>query len=472
VRHSNRVAVRRQVQLLRRQFPQGGGLPFTDVLTEEVLAEALAWVGGWLGRIFSPPVTPWVFLGQALSADHSGRAAVARLIARRLARGQRPCSAATGAYCQARQRLPESFFADVARSAGRARDARAERRWLWQGRRVYPFDGTAVTRPDTPANQAACPQVYNQEPGPGFPIARPGALISLRRGAVVNLGSCQYAGKGPGEVSLLRRLWDVLRPGDGILADRLAANWANVVMLRQRGVGLVGRLNKAHRRADFRRGRRLGEDDHAARWAKPTPIRSPDRQAYHALPQSITARGARIRAPQPGSRARWIVVVTTLLDPRRATKEGLAALYRARWNAELGLRAIKSAMQMRELRCKTPGLVRKEAWAHMLAHNLIRTAMARAAATHDILPRPISFTGAMQTLEAFQSLLQSGAARDAAGRWRVYHELPDAIASHRVANRPDRYEPRVEKRRRNHYGRLTKPRAEMKRKMAKGVNKR
>src|SRR5579884_139720 len=327
VRHSNRVAVRRQVQLLRRQFPQGGGLPFTDVLTEEVLAEALAWVGGWLGRIFSPPVTPWVFLGQALSADHSGRAAVARLIARRLARGQRPCSAATGAYCQARQRLPESFFADVARSAGRARDARAERRWLWQGRRVYPFDGTAVTRPDTPANQAACPQVYNQEPGPGFPIARPGALISLRRGAVVNLGSCQYAGKGPGEVSLLRRLWDVLRPGDGILADRLAANWANVVMLRQRGVGLVGRLNKAHRRADFRRGRRLGEDDHAARWAKPTPIRSPDRQAYHALPQSITARGARIRAPQPGSRARWIVVVTTLLDPRRATKEGLAALY-------------------------------------------------------------------------------------------------------------------------------------------------
>jgi hypothetical protein len=57
-----------------------------------------------------------------LSADHSCRAAVARLLAHRLARGQSPCSADTGAYCQARKRLPESFFADVARHTGRALD--------------------------------------------------------------------------------------------------------------------------------------------------------------------------------------------------------------------------------------------------------------------------------------------------------------------------------------------------------------
>ena len=198
---------------LRRQFLQDGGPPFTDVLTEEVLAQALAALSGWLDRIFSPLVTPWVFLGQVLSADHSCRAAVARLLAHRLARGQGPCSARAGAYCQARQRLPESFFADVARSVGRALDDRAQRRWPWQGRRVHLFDGTTVTMPDTPENQAAYPQVYNQKPGLGFPIARLGALISLACGAVVNLGFCRYAGKGQGEVSLLRRLWDGLRPG-------------------------------------------------------------------------------------------------------------------------------------------------------------------------------------------------------------------------------------------------------------------
>src|SRR6516164_11164902 len=170
------ASIREQVSTLRRQFLQDGDLPFSNVLSEEVIAEALTTIRGWLDRIFSPLVTLWVFLGQVLSADHSCRAAVARLLAHRRARGQRPCSAQTGAYCQARQRLPESFLADVACSVGRALDDQAQRRWPWQGRRVYLFDGTTVTMPDTPANQAAYPQVYNQKPGLGFPIARLGAI--------------------------------------------------------------------------------------------------------------------------------------------------------------------------------------------------------------------------------------------------------------------------------------------------------
>jgi len=460
---------RGHLNTLRRQFLQDGDLPFTDVLTEEVIAQALTAVTGWLDRIFSPLITLWVFLGQVLSADHSCRAAVARLLAHRLARGQRPCSPQTGAYCQARKRLPERFFADVACSVGRSLDDRAERRWLWQGRRVYLFDGTTVTMPDTPENQAAYPQVYNQKPGLGFPIARLGALISLACGAVVNLGFCRYAGKGQGEVSLLRELWDVLRPGDVLLADSLLANWATIVLLRERRVELVSRLNKAHRKADFRRGRRLGADDHVVRWAKPTSIRSLDRETYHALPDSVTVREARVRVRQPGFRTRSIVVVTTLLDPKQTTKEDLATLYRARWHNELDLRSLKSAMQMGELRCKTPELVRKEVWAHVLAYNLIRTVMAQAAARRGVAPRTISFTGAMQTLEAFQPLLEFGAAREAASRLGLYHDLLDAIATHRVGDRPDRYEPRLKKRRRNNYDWLTKPRAELKRKMAKGA---
>ena len=287
----------------------------------------------------------------------------------------------------------------------------------------------------------------------------------------MNLGFCQYAGKGQGEVSLLRRLWDVLRPGDVVLADCLTANWATIVMLQGRGVELVSRLNKAHRRADFRRGRRLGACDHVVRWAKPTSIRSLDRETYRTLPASVTVREVRVRVAQRGFRTKSIVVVTTLLDPRQATKEDLATLYRARWNAEIDLLCIKSAMQMRELRCKTPELVRKEVWAHLLAYNLIRTVMAQAAATHDVVPRSISFTGAMQTLEAFQPLLEGRAVRDRAGRLRLYQDLLNAIASHRVGDRPDRYEPRLKKRRRNSYDWLTEPRAKIKRRMAKGFTK-
>src|SRR6202167_5860942 len=120
--HSNRGAFRDQVNFLRRQFLQDGGLPFTDILTEEVVTQALATVGRWLDRVFSPVVTLWVFLGQALAADPSCRAAVARLIAHRVSRGLKPCSSETGAYCQARARLPERFFSRVACQVGRNRD--------------------------------------------------------------------------------------------------------------------------------------------------------------------------------------------------------------------------------------------------------------------------------------------------------------------------------------------------------------
>jgi hypothetical protein len=470
MRPSNPAQWRSQVQFLRRRFAQDDALPFSDVLSEEVVAQALAEVGtSWIDRIFSPLVTLWVFLSQVLSADHSCRAAVARRVAHRVARGRKPCSARTGAYCQARARLPERFFSGVARSVGRALDDKAKPAWRWQGRRVYLFDGTTVSMPDTPENQAAYPQVYNQKPGLGFPIARLGALISLSCGAVLHLGVCQYAGKGQGEVSLLRALWDVLRPHDILLTDRLQANWTNILLLRERGIEFVGRLNKAHRTADFRRGQRLGQHDHLVRWRKPTSIRSLDRQAYQALPESITVREAKFRVTQPGFRTRAIVVVTTVLDPRQMGKDDLAALYRARWNNELDLRAIKATMQMEELRCKTPELVRKEIWAHVLAYNLLRTVMAQAAATHDLEPRSISFKGALQTLEAFQPILELAVAGDRGQGLGLYQHLLRAIATHRVADRPDRFEPRAKKRRRDHYAWLTKPRGELKRTMAKGA---
>ncbi|HUR55509.1 MAG TPA: hypothetical protein VMZ71_15345, partial [Gemmataceae bacterium] len=60
---------------------------------------------------------------------------------------------------------------------------------------------------------------------------------------------------------------------------------------------------------------------------------------------------------------------------------------------------------------KTPELVRKELWTHILAYNLIRTVMAQAATRHGIDPRSISFKGTLQTLEAFQPLIALRGAR-------------------------------------------------------------
>jgi Transposase DDE domain len=467
--HANPSSFRAQVRFLRHQFLQDGELPFTNVLTEGVIAQALTALGAWLDRIFSPLVTLWVFLGQVLSADHSCRAAVARLLAHRLARGQRPCSPETGAYCQARKRLPESFFAEVARHTGQALDAQADPQWLWKRRRVYLYDGSSVSMPDTPKNQAEYPQPDTQKPGLGFPLARIAALFSLACGAVLDVGICRYAGKGQSELGLLRTLWDLFRPGDVLLADRLMCAWAEMVMLKQRGVDSACRLT-SHRAADFRRGKRLGPGDHVVRWAKPGKPRSLDRQTYEALPDSLMVRECRVRVERPGFRVQSLIIATTLLDADEFTKDDLATLYRARWQAELDLRSLKETMQMRVLRCKTPELVRKELWTHILAYNLIRTIIAQTASKHGLEPRSISFKGAIQTLEAFQPVIALQAGDDAECRSEFYQRVLDAIATHRVADRPDRVEPRLRKRRPKHYGFLRKPRSETKRDLLKGVS--
>ena len=467
MRPSHPRSLRAQARFLRRQFLQDGDLPFTDVLTESVIAHALTSVGVWLDRIFSPLVTLWVFLGQILSADHSCGAAVARLIAHRVARGLKPCSAQTGAYCQARKRLPEAFFSEAALRTGRALDEGVDTRWLWKRRRVYVYDGSSVTMPDTPANQAQYPQPVAQKPGLGFPLARIGAVFSLACGAVVGLGICRYAGKGQSDLGLLRKLLDVFRPGDVMLADRLMCAWTEMVMLKQRGIDCVCRFS-SHRKADFRRGRRLGEGDHVVEWPKPQKPRTIDRETYAALPASLTVRECRVRVDRPGFRVRVLIIATTLLDPNAFTRDELAGLYRARWNAELDLRSLKQTLQMDVLRCKSPEQVRKELWAHILAYNLIRTVMAQAATRHGIEPRSISFKGALQTLEAFQPVIALGR-RDSAALENLSEHVLEAVASHHVGGRPDRYEPRRRKRRPKPYDRLMQPRHEAKRALQKGV---
>jgi hypothetical protein len=98
MRYSNQGRFQQQVRFLRRQFLQDGELPFSSILSDEVVAQALTAISAcWLDRIYTPLVTLWVFLSQVLSADHSCRAAVARLIAHRISRGEFPCSAQTGA---------------------------------------------------------------------------------------------------------------------------------------------------------------------------------------------------------------------------------------------------------------------------------------------------------------------------------------------------------------------------------------
>jgi hypothetical protein len=242
---------------------------------------------------------------------------------------------------------------------GKKLEDQSKESWLWKGRHVYMFDGTTTLMPDTAANQKAYPQTWNQKRGAGLPLARVAAIFSLSCGVILDLKIAKYSGKGQGEVTLLHQMFDLFSRGDVLLADAPMCNWKVLYSFTQRGMDVVTRINKAHRKADFRRGKRLGKDDHIVDWPKPF-IRNIDRELQRSMPRFLTVREARVRIEQPGFRTRTMVIVTTLLDPKLYSKEDLADLYRARWNNELDLRSIKSVMKMECLRCQTPEMFPKE----------------------------------------------------------------------------------------------------------------
>lgn len=392
-------------------------------------------------RRYAPTDTLSLFMTQVLSPDASCQAVVNRYAVERVANGLPPCSTRTGAYCKARQRLPLEMVQTLLRQTGAWVAAEASSAWLWQGRPVKLVDGTTVTMPDTPENQAQFPQQRNQKEGLGFPIARLVGLLCLATGAVLETAMGPYAGKTGSEHALLRDLVDSIRAGDVILADRYYCAYFLIALLRARGADVV--IQQHQRRiTDFRKGRRLGAKDHVVAWNKPKQC--PDwlsRELYEAMPQTQLIREVRVRSK---------VIVTTLLSPEMASKRALAELYARRWNIELDLRNIKTTLGLETLRCKTPDMIQKQWWIGLLAYNLIRLLMIRSARLADVLPRQLSFKHSLQLWLAWSHQGPPGG--------EDIEILFVLMAEQRVGQRHGRIEPRAVKRRPKPFPLLTKPR--------------
>jgi hypothetical protein len=450
------------LRILLDQFARADGLPFAAVLTADRIAAVLRDTGAaWPADVFTPAVALWAFVSQVLCPDGSCRAAVARVAAWLVAVGRPACSAATGGYCKARQKLPEEAVRRLALEAGQALHAAAPDGWRWRGRRVLVADGTTVSMPDTPANQAEYPQPSSQAPGVGFPLARLTTVFCLACGAVVAAAVGRYRGKQSGENAMLRGLADVFRPGDVLLADRCFGGYADLVLWLRREVDVVVRLHQ-HRQWGRSRGRWVGPDDRIVTWPRPSRPRWMDDATYDGLPMGLLMREVRVWVRRPGFRTQVLVVATTLLDPVAYPASAIAELFRARWHAELDLRSLKVTLRLDVLRGKTPEMARKEVWAGLLGYNLLRAVGADAAATHGRPPRGISFKGTAQAVRAFAERAWAVPAAVAAG---LVAGLLRAVASYRVGNRPDRVEPRRRKRRPKPYPLLTEPRAEARKRL-------
>lgn len=100
--------ISRGIDTITKRFLQQEGLPFNEILSQEHLQQiVLDEVGEYRDRVYPPMVTLAAAMNQVLDEDHSCRGTVARVRAERVARGETPCSAATGAYCFANSNYPK-----------------------------------------------------------------------------------------------------------------------------------------------------------------------------------------------------------------------------------------------------------------------------------------------------------------------------------------------------------------------------
>ncbi len=450
-------------QLLQDDAPTLlGALP--DALVQQTAQDTDLHFAEEAEDVFPPTVTLWTFLTQALSGSRSCVAAVARTMVLLVALGRPPCSAHTGGYCKARAKLSTAFLQQLTYAVGNGTEDQAPALWRWRGRRVLLVDGCEVTAADTEANQAVYPQPTTQNPGLGFPLIRLIVLLTFATAALVGAAWGPHQGKETGETALFRQLFDQLRAADVVVADRYQCSYAMIALLLLEGVSAAFRLHQ-RRDYDFRRGQRLGRGDHIVLWTKPARPDWMDEAQYAKLPATLRIREVRFRVTQPGYRSQEVIVATTLCDAQQYSKAMIADLYHQRWHVELDIRTLKQTLHLEHLRCKTPAMLDRELWVHLLGYNLIRKVMAEAAQANGRSPRQLSFAGTFQTLEAFRWILLFGSAARQQEIWGI---VLIAVGTHKVGDRPGRCEPRKVKRRPKSHPLLMKPRAEERAQLLEG----
>lgn len=176
-------------------------------------------------RIYTPLKTIFIFIKQILNPDKSCKKAVSDVVAETLSKEGKRISNNTGPYCKARKRIPENTVQNLVKATGEMASKKSLPQWRYYGRELKVVDGSTAKMADTKKNQLEYPQVKNQKKGLGFPIVRFVVVMSLTVGVVLNYALGAYSGKGTGESSLLRTIFDSVKENDILLGDRYFPNF-------------------------------------------------------------------------------------------------------------------------------------------------------------------------------------------------------------------------------------------------------
>jgi len=363
---------------------------FQRLLTTVRVTELVAATGQcFYQRLFMPLVILWGFIFQRLNPDHTCDAVVSYFAsgaADELCPGlSERMSDNTAGYCKARARLPLKVIQGIWRHTVQVIQAEAGSAGLWHGRRVTLLDGSTLQLSAEAELVEHYGRPHNQRGETHWPLLRLVVGFDLWSGVAVGVAEGSYAESEPG---LAAAILTEAEPGSLWVGDRNFGMYRLLQISHARSVDLLVRLNTQIVQALARQAhlRLRPGDDVLIEWAP-----SPKTRVEPGLPVApIAGRLIYVRLERPGFRPRDLYLFTTLTDDSLYPVLELVQLYTRRWDVELDLRHIKTTLDMDTLTGKSVDMVRKELWAGLLAYNLVRGLMGRAAQRAGVLPWALS----------------------------------------------------------------------------------
>ncbi len=371
-------------------------------------------------------------------------------------------------YCKARMRIKLEVFQLLLQRCVSALHEQTLETGRWLGHRIFMVDGSSFSMSDTAELQAHFGQPGGQKPGCGFPVAHWLAMLHMGTGMITRMLASPLRTHDMAQVA---QLHPELKSGDVLVADRAFCSFPHLCLLIERGVQAVMRIHqliivdftpyrehvidrkckkdpRKKGRPRSRWVRSLGLDDQIVVWHKnpqSKPRWMPTAQ-FAALPDEVVVRELRYEVHQKGFRVKQITLVTTLLDESIYTLPELANLFRRRWEIETDFGHIKTTMKMDVLKCQTVEGVMRELHVFAMIYNLVRQVMIEAATRQQVEITRISFIDAL--------------------RWLKSADNGDLLSQLVVLpHRPDRFEPRVKKRRPKEYDLMKEPRFKLKQRL-------
>jgi putative transposase len=402
-----------------------------ELLTDKVIAQICNECEYYFReRIFTPLVTIFHMIGAAISREGSFQSSWHNI-------GQ---TGNSDTLSKARKRLPVAVWERLHKWITAQIEDDNREVSLWRGHRVIGVDGSCVSMSDEPELQQVFGKSGSRLGKSRFPIARTVFGFDLFNITAVDYKIGSYK---TGENRLFSEVMHQFNAGDVIVGDRRFAGAKLYVDYIRAGLHYITR---AHQRLKINRlkiRKWLGNNDYIVLMPIPKTYRHKDA----TLPDNIEVRILKVAAIVRG-RKETFWIVTSLLCAEQYPADEIRALYQRRWLVEGLIGEIKIWLGADVLRSKTEEGIRKELCARIIAFNLIRWLILKAAKEHGESAERISFAATVRLIAAFSLKMST------APFWMLpslYEELLERIASSIVAYRPGRIEPRMKRRDQKHY---------------------